>query len=58
MLLVVIVALGIALVIQHRKVTRLQAELIRKDSDLNTARKYVDRIKDLEARLLQGDPCK
>jgi hypothetical protein len=41
MLLIVIAALVIALVMQHRREARLRIELERKEYDLETAREYV-----------------
>ena len=52
MLLVSIVALGIALVVEHsrasRREARLRAELARNQNDLDACRKYVLRMKVIE----------
>ena len=44
MLLVIIAALGLALVMQYRREARLRIELERKEYDLETSRKYVHTI--------------
>jgi hypothetical protein len=54
MLLVVIAALSIALVVQHRREARLRMELERKEYDLETARNYVQKKfnKKLEQKII------
>jgi hypothetical protein len=49
LLLVVIVAEGIALVMQHRELARLCAELERKEADLDMAREYVHKMNDIKS---------